>query len=174
MMPLLQPQMLSNPLQTNNGATAPDPSSSVKKFSCIAISYVNPPEIQKVVVEHIVRKGDMGPQVHSSLQLHSSSGKTPRPNNEKDVYKLNCFLVIPACLILRFVSRILKSLLSPAADSQKTYSTTCSLSTFVNSAFGIVKDGAELFAQFMNTFQDPAEKPSSHLHRLQVALNLAV
>lgn len=32
-------------------------------------------------------------------------------------------------------------------------------------------DGEELFAQFLNTLQDPGEKPSAYLHRLQVALN---
>lgn len=43
----------------------------------------------------------------------------------------------------------------------------------LDSAFGTVEDGEELFAQFLNTLQDPGEKSSTYLHRLQLALNRA-
>ncbi|KAK0144383.1 hypothetical protein N1851_017252 [Merluccius polli] len=37
-----------------------------------------------------------------------------------------------------------------------------------------IEDGEELFAQFMSTLQDPGEKPSAYLQRLQLTLNQAV
>lgn len=44
----------------------------------------------------------------------------------------------------------------------------------LDSAYGTVQDGEELYAKFMDTLQDAGEKPSTYLQRLQVALNLAV
>lgn len=44
----------------------------------------------------------------------------------------------------------------------------------LDSAFGVVEDGEELFARFLNTFQNPGESASVYLHRLQVALNFVV
>lgn len=40
----------------------------------------------------------------------------------------------------------------------------------LDSAYGIVEDGDELFAVFLNTLQDSGEKPSQYLHRLQTVL----
>ena len=40
----------------------------------------------------------------------------------------------------------------------------------LDSAFGIVQDGDELFAVFLNTFQNTGETPSQFLHRLQTIL----
>jgi len=41
----------------------------------------------------------------------------------------------------------------------------------LDSAFGTVKDGDELFAKYLNTMQDNGEKPSAYLQELQVMLN---
>lgn len=38
----------------------------------------------------------------------------------------------------------------------------------LDSAFSTVQDGEELFAQFLNTLQDPGERPSAYLQRLQL------
>lgn len=45
---------------------------------------LNPPEIQKVVVEHIVKTDSVGSHFHSSSQLRVFSGKPLRPSNEAD------------------------------------------------------------------------------------------
>lgn len=44
----------------------------------------------------------------------------------------------------------------------------------LDSAYGTVRDGDELYAKFLDMFEDTGEKPSAYLQRLQVALNLAV
>lgn len=73
--------------------------------------------------------------------------------------------------------RILESLISPAADVVKGLppnSLPLVYLQLLDSAFSVVEDGEELFAQFMNTLQDSGEKPSTYLQRLQLALNQAV
>lgn len=45
---------------------------------------MNPPEIQRVVVEHIVRKEDISTHSLSPLRLRAFSGKCPKPSNEAD------------------------------------------------------------------------------------------
>lgn len=73
--------------------------------------------------------------------------------------------------------KIFESLLSPAADIVKRLSPEAIPEAYLqllDAAFGTVEDGEELFAQFMNTLQDPGEKVSTYLFRLQAALNLAV
>jgi len=73
--------------------------------------------------------------------------------------------------------KIFESLLSPAADIVKRLGSEATPETYLqllDAAFGTVEDGEELFAQFMNTLQDPGEKASTYLCRLQAALNLAV
>jgi len=68
-------------------------------------------------------------------------------------------------------------LLPPAADvvrGLRPESPPSAYLQMLDSAFGTVEDGEELFAQFLNTLQDLGEKPSTYLHRLRVALNLAV
>ncbi|KAK0132637.1 Paraneoplastic antigen Ma1 [Merluccius polli] len=77
---------------------------------------------------------------------------------------------------LQISRKILESLLPPAADvvrALRPESSTVAYLQFLDSAFGTVEDGEELFAQFLNTLQDPGEKPSAYLHRLQLALNRA-
>lgn len=48
------------------------------------MSDVNPPEVQKVVVEHIVWREDTGSFLSSPVRLRSFSSKMPRPNGEAD------------------------------------------------------------------------------------------
>lgn len=73
--------------------------------------------------------------------------------------------------------KILESLLPPAADMVKHLSPDTPPITYLHtldSAYGVVQDGEELYAKFLDTFQDAGEKPSDYLQRLQVALNAAV
>lgn len=58
----------------------------------------------------------------------------------------------------------------PAADIVKHLSPHSPPSDYLellDSAFGTVEDGDELFAKFMSTFQNAGEKPLQFLHRLQ-------
>lgn len=179
-----QPRVsLSDAPQSGNGfgVTASAPVISERRAPSFLINDMNPPEIQKVVVEHIVRREDLGPHLQSPVRLRSFSGKTPRPTNETDydTWRSHIELLLndPSMSHLQISRRILESLLPPAADVVKGLrpeSPPVAYLQLLDSAFGTVEDGEELFAQFMNTLQDPGEKPSTYLHRLQLTLNLAV
>lgn len=73
--------------------------------------------------------------------------------------------------------KIVDSLLAPAANKVKSlgpYSTPRAYLDLLDSAYDIVKDGDELFAEFLIINQDSGEKPFSYLHRLQSTLNKVV
>ncbi len=44
----------------------------------------NPPEVQKLIVEHVVRSGQVTAQGPVQSRLRVFSGKCPRPGNEVD------------------------------------------------------------------------------------------
>lgn len=75
-------------------------------------------------------------------------------------------------------TRILRdSLLSPACDLVKHLNYDTLPEVYLqqlDSVYGTVQDGEELYAKFMDTFQNHGEKPSEYLQRLQVALQHAV
>lgn len=78
---------------------------------------------------------------------------------------------------LHVTRTILESLLPPAADLVKGLGPNSLPTMFIqvlDSAFATVKDGEELFAQFLNTLQDHGERPSSYLQRLQLTLSKVV
>lgn len=161
--------------------TSQIPLVDARKSPSISVSDVNPPEIQRVVVEHIVRKEEIGSYLQSPVRIRPFSGKSPRSNSETDydTWRSHVELLLkdPTMSPLQISRRILESLVSPAADVVKGLSPETLPAVYLqmlDSAFGAVEDGEELFAQFMNTLQDPGEKPSIYLHRLQLALNLAV
>uniref|UniRef100_A0A3B1J1T7 CCHC-type domain-containing protein n=1 Tax=Astyanax mexicanus TaxID=7994 RepID=A0A3B1J1T7_ASTMX len=141
---------------------------------------LNPPEVQKVIVEHIVRSEDKSPFAGSSVRLRIFSGKVPKPYSEVDYdtwrSQVGLMLSDPSVHDREVTRRILESLLSPAADIIKHISPESAATTYLqllDSAYGIVEDGEELFAQFMSTLQDAGEKPSAYLQRLQSALSQA-
>lgn len=73
--------------------------------------------------------------------------------------------------------KILESLLPPASDVVKQLGSTAPPTHYVkllDSAYGLVEDGDEIFARFLNTNQDPGEKASDYLQRLQTLLSTAV
>lgn len=75
------------------------------------------------------------------------------------------------------LTKMLDSLLPPAADIMKHLSPHSPPSDhleLLDSAFGTVEDGDEVFAKFMSTFQNTGEKPLQFLHRLQKVLNAAI
>ncbi|KAK0152793.1 Modulator of apoptosis 1 [Merluccius polli] len=70
--------------------------------------------------------------------------------------------------------KLLESLSSPAIDIVKHLTPESPLNVYLeilDSAFGTVDDGDDLFAKYLNTMQDNGEKPSAYLQWLQVMLN---
>lgn len=140
---------------------------------------LNPPEVQRYVVEHIVKNDDS--TMHSTQRLRAFSGRSPRPQTESDydTWRSGVELLLkdPAVSDLQRSRKIFDSLLPPAADMVKHLRPDTPPTVYLqtlDSAYGTVQDGDELYAKFMDTFQDAGEKPSHYLQRLQVALNQAV
>ncbi|XP_054869381.1 uncharacterized protein LOC129349608 [Amphiprion ocellaris] len=171
---------ISDVTPSNNGATDHVSLTNGTRAPSLSVSDLNPPDIQKVVVEHIVRRQDVVPHIQSQVRLRSFSGKTPRPNHETDYDTWRTYIELlqndPSMPLLQISRKIHESLLPPAADVVKGLrpeSPPAAYLQLLDSAFGTVEDGKELFAQFLNILQDSGEKPSTYLHRLQLALNRA-
>lgn len=184
------PVSSTSPTVTNAAAavTNTDPQPSViqqpgagASTSTLTAHDMNPPGIQRYVVEHIVKNED-SPMHHLSAQrLRPFSGRTPRPSHEVDyeTWRTGVELLLndPAVSDLYRSRRIVDSLLPPAVDLVRHLSHDTLPAIYLQtleSAFGTVQDGEELFAKFMDTFQNTGEQPSAYLQRLQVALNHAV
>lgn len=149
--------------------------------SNIPQSFITHPEVQKVVVEHIVRSEAPISQLSASFRLRQFSGKLPCPSHEVDFdtwrHSVELILQDPDLSDLQRSRKILDSLVPPAANVVKPLGPKALPSAYLellNSAFGTVEDGDELFAKFLNTLQDAGEKPSHYLHRLQTALSKAL
>lgn len=145
--------------------------------SYIPQSFITHPEVQKVVVEHIVRSESSVSQTSASFRLRQFSGKLPCPSHEVDfeTWRNSVELVLqdPDLSDLQRSRKIVDSLAPPAANVIKPLGPKALPSAYIellNSAFGTVEDGDELFAKFLNTLQDSGEKPSQYLHRLHTAL----
>lgn len=139
---------------------------------------INPPHIQRVVVEHVVRNSENSPHFSTPARLRAFSGRSPRPNNEADydTWRTSVEVLIkdPSISDLHCTHRILDSLLPPAAEVTKHLGPHANPSVYLallDSAYGTVEDGDELYARFMSTFQNDGEKPSAYLQRLHVALS---
>lgn len=178
----LRQQLLTSPPQVDSaqGGAEPHLLFNLKEGPLSTAKDLNPPEVQKVIVEHIVRKDDLIVHSHPPMRLRSFSGKIPRPSGEADYNTWRSHVELlkrdPAIPDLQKSRKILESLLSPAADIVNRLSSDATPEAYLqllDAAFGTVEDGEELFAQFMNTLQDPGEKASAYLCRLQVALSLA-
>ncbi|XP_061752573.1 uncharacterized protein LOC133550658 [Nerophis ophidion] len=150
-------------------------------FPHIAAPTLNPPEVQRYVVEHIVKNEDSAMLHLSSQRLRVFSGRLPRPPNETyyETWRVTVDLMVNDSSIsdLQRSRKIFESLLPPAADMVKHLKPETQPAVYLHildSAYGTVQDGDELYAKFMDTFQDSNEMASSYLQRLQVALNLAV
>lgn len=145
-----------------------------------APDHLNPPEMQRFIVEHVVKSSDLRSDLYS-VKLRSFSGRVPCPNTEVDYDTwrngVEFYLADPAVPKGRLVRKIVDSLLAPAATVVKSlgpYASPRAYLDLLDSAYDIVKDGDDLFAEFLNINQNSGEKPSSYLHRLQTALNKIV
>lgn len=139
------------------------------------------PEVQRVVVEHIVRSGELASQIHSSCKLKSFSGRFPQPNFEVDYdtwrSSVEFCLNDPSISDSQMVRKIVESLSSPAANIVKSLGPQASPKEYLNlldSAYATVEDGDELFARFLNNNQNAGEKASDYLQRLHTALSYVV
>lgn len=143
--------------------------------------HLSTPEVQWVVVEHIVKSAEISSQLHSPAKLRIFSGKVPCPNYEVDYEtwrtSVDFYLTDPTVSHSQLVRRIVDSLLPPAANVVKPldrHATPQDYLSLLDSAYATVEDGDELFAKFLNTHQNSGEKPSTYLHRLQSSLSAVV
>lgn len=143
--------------------------------------HLTTPEVQRVIVEHIVKSTDMSQSYPSSVKFRSFSGKTPCPNTEVDYdtwrSHVEFYLADSSVPERQVVRKIIDSLLPPAANIVKQLGPLSSLKDFLSlldSAYGTVDDVDELFAKFLSTNQNAGEKPSAYVHRLQTTLDKVV
>lgn len=181
--PLLRDDdVLNNSLEHNlppslmsAGASA----SPIKERVRLNAEQLTTPEIQKVVVEHVIRNTDL--PSHSHAKIRPFSGRMPchYPESDYDTWRSNVELLLSdsAMSDQQKVRKIIESLAPPAANvvrhlgpNASPYDYLCLL----DSAYDTVDDGDELFAKFLNTNQNPGEKSSEYLQRLQMALNKVV
>lgn len=144
-------------------------------------SIADPPGIQRMVVEHIVKTADATMAQQASVRLRVFSGRSPRPPNEPDFdtwrASVDLLLSDPSVSDLHRARRILDSLLPPAADVVKHVRPPALPAVYLElleSVYGSVEDGDELLAKFMGTLQNQGEKSSDFLHRLQVILSTTI
>lgn len=134
-----------------------------------------------MVVEHVVRSSETTSHFAIPSRLRAFSGKSPRPNNEADYdtwrTSVEALMKDPAVSDLNCTHRILDSLLPPAAEMTKHLGPQAKPSAYLDildSAFGAVEDGDELYARFLSTLQNEGEKPSSFLQRFHVCLSMTM
>ncbi|KAL7852864.1 hypothetical protein SRHO_G00186490 [Serrasalmus rhombeus] len=146
----------------------------------LSTDMLNPPDIQRVVVEHVIRNESLPAQSYGSKWLRTFSGKTPKPPGEVDfeTWCLHVDLMFQDSLPVDAQRRkILESLLPPAATVVKQLGPSAhpvEYVTLLESAYGFVEDGEEIFVKFLNTHQNSGERASDYLQRLQVLLGSAI
>ena len=141
---------------------------------------INPPQIQRVIVEHVIRS-DSRTSSPMPVRLRIFSGRMPKPNGEVDYdtwrTQVDLLLDDPSFSDTHKVRKILESLLNPATDVVKPLGISSPPSAYVTqleSAFGVVEDGEELFAAFLSSNQNHGEKPSAYLNRLHTLLTKTI
>lgn len=140
---------------------------------------LNPTDVQRIVVEHVI-KNDASISQSPSKWLRPFSGKVPKPPGENDfeTWCLHVDLMFQDGAPLDVQRRkILESLLPPASNVARQLGSSAHPREYLkllDSAYGLVEDGDEIFARFLNTHQNSGEKASEYLQRLQVLLSTAV
>ncbi|XP_070398839.1 zinc finger CCHC domain-containing protein 12-like [Nothobranchius furzeri] len=165
----------------NNSKDNCPPTETGKQNPCIPPNLLNTPEVQRVIVEHIVKSSEVIPPPTSQYRLKPFSGRVPHPSFETDydTWRSSVVLCIndPSLTKSQIVRRIVESLSAPAASIVKALSPKSDPETYLehlDSAYAAVEDGDELFARFLNTNQDSGEKPSDYFQRLYTLLNLVI
>ncbi len=151
-----------------------------KRSLTLDVADVNPPEIQRVIVEHLIKNEGIS-YMHGPFRLRVFSGKIPRPSTEVDydAWRGSVELILqdPSLSDLHRSRKILDSLLPPASEIVRHLGATAPPNAYLDildSAFDAVEEGDDLFARFLNTLQNAGEKPSVYLQHLQAALLKAI
>uniref|UniRef100_A0A1A7ZSX6 CCHC-type domain-containing protein n=2 Tax=Nothobranchius furzeri TaxID=105023 RepID=A0A1A7ZSX6_NOTFU len=174
---------ISNNLPFNNmplSTTSAGASASPRKRTVhLTSEQLVTPEVQRVVVEHVINNPDSPSHGHVKLRPFSGKIPCPYPESDYDTWRSNVafYLADPNVSNQQKVRKIIESLAPPAANIVRHLgpnSTPHEYICLLDSAFETVDDGDELFAKFLNTNQNPGEKPSEYLQRLQIALNKVV
>lgn len=179
----------TSPVKTTVPTTAPaemsKPATVIEEHSqtkeneepITTVSFANPAEVQRVIVEHVVKSDAPAVSAHASFRLRQFSGKIPCPSHEVDFdtwrNSVELMLQDPALSDFQRSRKILDSLVAPAVHVVKPLGPQALPAAYLellDSAFETVQDGDELFAVFLNTFQNTGETASQFLHRLQTAL----
>uniref|UniRef100_A0A096M0B2 Paraneoplastic antigen Ma-like C-terminal domain-containing protein n=1 Tax=Poecilia formosa TaxID=48698 RepID=A0A096M0B2_POEFO len=139
-----------------------------------------PAEVQKVIVEHIV-KHDSPVHQPPPRELKLFSGNSPKPPSEVDfsIWRLRAKQVINDISLSEGQQRrmILDSLLTPALNVALFIGAQATPSAYLQElekAYGNVTGGEELYIQFLETHQNSGEKASDYLRRLQTLLQEVV
>lgn len=132
-------------------------------------------------MEHVVRTSNSMSSSHVAFRLKVFSGRIPRPSHEPDfdTWRASVDFVLndQSLSDLHKTSKILDSLLPPASNAVKhisPHALTSHCLKLLESVYGSVEDGDELFAKFIGALQNQGEKPSTYLHRLHVMLSTAI
>lgn len=170
-------QMDSHGLIDNTGSTHKSTETPVSTPVMLSTSQLTTPEVQRVVVEHVVRSSELASQLHAPLKLKPFSGRVPHQHFEVDYdtwrATVSLYLNDPMISDSQVVRKIIESLSPPASHIIKPLGPLAPPKAYLDlldSAFAAVGDGDELFAAFLNLNQNTGEKPSDFLHRLQTAL----
>ena len=158
----------------------PSTHSSVRNSISLEENIINPPSIQRAVVEHVIKNESAHPY-SSPIKMRTFSGRLPKPNGEVDyeAWRTQVELLLSDTHVTDSQKnrKILESLIGPAADMVKPLGVNANPVAYVNhleSAFGVVADGEELFAAFLSANQNSGEKPSDYLFRLQTLLTKVI
>ncbi|TKS65786.1 Retrovirus-related Pol polyprotein [Collichthys lucidus] len=173
-----------------SGVTTPELQASPVEVGAVVSSplkiplpseHLSTPEIQKVVVEHVVKSSDLPYHYQGNTRLRPFSGRIPCPSAESDydTWRSNVefFLADPTMSATHTTRKMVESLFPPAATMVKHLGPNASPNEYLvllDSAYGIIDDGDELFAKFLHTNQDPGEKPAGYLQRLQTILSKVI
>ncbi|GAA6084697.1 uncharacterized protein LOC109202349 [Tachysurus ichikawai] len=126
---------ISETIGTDGSGAKPYPPADAKQSLSIVESNLNPPEVRKVIVEHIVMKDELNTHSHFPIKLRSFSGKLPRPNSETDYDTWRSHVELlrkdPTLSNLQKSRKIFESLLSPAADIVKRLSPEATPETYL-------------------------------------------
>lgn len=139
-----------------------------------------PADVQKVIVEHIV-KHDSPVHLPTTRELRLFSGNFPKPPSEVDfgVWRLRIKQVLNDSSVPEVQQRrtLLDSLLAPALTVALSIGPQASPSAYLQEldmAYGNVTGGEELYIQFLETHQNSGERASDYLRRLQTLLQEVV
>ncbi|XP_058886772.1 uncharacterized protein LOC117407161 isoform X1 [Acipenser ruthenus] len=137
-----------------------------------------PSDVQKVVVEHVVKTASEGAFLNNvRYKLKCFSGTASKPSSEADyeTWRIQIRQVIKDVDLTANAKRrkLLESLLPPALNVALYAGEDATAEQYfeeLEKAYGSVASGEELFIQFIETHQNATEKASDYLRRLHAVL----